>query len=84
MIGFGEVNDTFLNQIRTFGTRQGLFRYSTESKELQNNFNDMFEYALNVRQFTIKFPNGKAYTANNIDNETVSVFLRTTAMISVR
>ncbi|CAF3676645.1 unnamed protein product [Rotaria sp. Silwood1] len=71
VIGFGEVNDTFLNQIRTFGTRQGLFRYSTESKELQNNFNDMFEYALNVRQFTIKFPNGKTYTANNIDNETV-------------
>ena len=31
----------------------------------------MFEYALNVRQFTIKFPNGKTYTANNIDNETV-------------
>ena len=71
MIGFGEVNDEFLNQIRTFGTRQGVFRYSTESKELQNNFNDMFEYALNVRQFTIKFPNGKTYTANNIDNETV-------------
>ncbi|CAF2861337.1 unnamed protein product [Rotaria sp. Silwood2] len=71
VIGFGEVNDAFLNQIRTFGTRQGLFRYSTESKELQNNFNDMFEYALNVRQFTIKFPNGKTYTANNIDNETV-------------
>ncbi|CAF1040699.1 unnamed protein product [Adineta steineri] len=71
VIGFGEVNDAFLNQIRTFGTRQGLFRYSTESKELQNNFNDMFEYALTVRQFTIKFPNGKTYTANNIDNETV-------------
>ena len=71
VIGFGEVNDTFLNQIRTFGTRQGLFRYSTESKELQDNFNDMFECALNVRQFTIKFPNGKNYTANTIDNETV-------------
>ncbi|CAF1685219.1 unnamed protein product, partial [Adineta ricciae] len=71
VIGFGEVNDAFLNQIRTFGTRQGLFRYSTESKELQNNFNDMFECALNIRQFTIKFPNGKTYTANNIDSETV-------------
>ena len=71
MIGFGEVNDAFLNQVRTFGTRQGLFRYSSESNELQNNFNDMFEYALNVRQFTIKFPNGKTYNANNIDNETV-------------
>ncbi|CAF3984380.1 unnamed protein product [Rotaria sp. Silwood1] len=71
VIGFGEVNDQFLNQIRTFGTRQGLFRYSTESRELQNNFNDMFEYALNVREFTIKFSNGKTYTANNIDNETV-------------
>ena len=31
----------------------------------------MFEYALNIRQFTIKFPNGKTYTANSIDNETV-------------
>jgi hypothetical protein len=31
----------------------------------------MFEYALTVRQFTIKFPNGKTYTANNIDSETV-------------
>ncbi|CAF1084048.1 unnamed protein product [Adineta steineri] len=71
VIGFGEVNDQFLNQIRTFGTRQGLFRYSTESKELQNNFNDMFEYALNVREFIIKFSNGKTYTANSIDNETV-------------
>ena len=71
MIGFGEVNDAFLNQVRTFGTRQGLFRYSSESNELQNNFNDMFEYALNVRQFTIQFPNGKTYNANNIDNETV-------------
>lgn len=71
MIGFGEVNDAFLNQIRTFGTRQGLFRYSSESNELQNNFNDMFEYTLNVRQFNVKFPNGKTYSANNIDNETV-------------
>ncbi|CAF1520287.1 unnamed protein product [Didymodactylos carnosus] len=71
VIGFGEVNDQFLNQIRTFGTRQGLFRYSTESKELQNNFNDMFEYALNVREFTIKLSSGKTYTTNSIDNETV-------------
>lgn len=31
----------------------------------------MFEYALNVRQFTIKLPTGKTYTANNIDHETV-------------
>ncbi|UJR12761.1 hypothetical protein I4U23_016935 [Adineta vaga] len=75
VIGFGEVNDIFLNQIRTFGTRQGVFRYSTESKELQNNFNDMFEYALSVRQFTIKFLNGKTYTANNIDNETVGFLM---------
>ncbi|CAF1520075.1 unnamed protein product, partial [Rotaria sordida] len=71
VIGFGEVNDQFLNQIRTFGTRQGLFRYSTQSKELQNNFNDMFEYALNIREYIVKFSNGKTYTVNNIDNETI-------------
>ncbi|CAF1418614.1 unnamed protein product [Rotaria sordida] len=71
VIGFGEVNNQFLNQIRTFGTRQGLFRYSTQSKELQNNFNDMFEYALNIREYIVKFSNGKTYTVNNIDNETI-------------
>ncbi|CAF1635758.1 unnamed protein product, partial [Adineta ricciae] len=71
VIGFGEVNDQFLNQIRTFGTRQGLFRYSTQSKELQNNFNDMFEYALTIREYTVKLPNGKAYKVNNTDNETI-------------
>ncbi|CAF4369688.1 unnamed protein product, partial [Adineta steineri] len=32
---------------------------------------DMFEYALNVREFIIKFSDGKTYTANSIDNETV-------------
>ncbi|CAF4341939.1 unnamed protein product, partial [Didymodactylos carnosus] len=71
VIGFGEVNDQFLNQIRTFGTRQGLFRYSTESKELQNNFNDMFEYALNVREFTIKLSNGKSYSVYSSERETI-------------
>ncbi|CAF5131939.1 unnamed protein product [Rotaria sp. Silwood1] len=70
VIGFGEVNDHFLNQVRTIGTREGLFRYSTQSKELQNNFNDMFEYALNIREFAIKLSNGKTYTVNNVDNET--------------
>ncbi|CAF5024624.1 unnamed protein product, partial [Rotaria sp. Silwood1] len=72
VIGFGEVNDHFLNQVRTIGTREGLFRYSTQSKELQNNFNDMFEYALNIREFAIKLSNGKTYTVNNVDNETVA------------
>ncbi|CAF0807057.1 unnamed protein product [Adineta steineri] len=71
VIGFGEVNDQFLNQIRTFGTHHGLFRYSTQSQELQNNFNDMFEYALNIREFTIKFSNNKTYIAHNIDNEII-------------
>ncbi|CAF1216812.1 unnamed protein product, partial [Didymodactylos carnosus] len=71
VIGFGEVNDQFLNQIRTFGTRQGLFRYSTESRELQNNFNDMFEYALNVREFTIKLSNGKSYSMYSSERETI-------------
>ncbi|CAF3490402.1 unnamed protein product [Rotaria socialis] len=71
VIGFGEVHDQFLNQIRTFGTRPGLFRYSAQSKELQNNFNDMFEYALSIREYTVKLSNGKVYQVNNTDNETI-------------
>lgn len=40
VIGFGNVNNNFLDQVRKFGTKEGLFRYSTQSVELQNNFND--------------------------------------------
>ncbi|CAF3969308.1 unnamed protein product, partial [Rotaria sp. Silwood1] len=32
----------------------------------------MFEYALNIREFAIKLSNGKTYTVNNVDNETVA------------
>ncbi|CAF5133801.1 unnamed protein product, partial [Rotaria sp. Silwood1] len=31
-----------------------------------------FEYALNIREFAIKLSNGKTYTVNNVDNETVA------------
>jgi predicted metal-dependent peptidase len=66
VIGFGSVNNNFLEQIRKFGNKEGLFRYSTESAELQNNFNDMFEYAMSAREFTIVL-NGKSYKANSND-----------------
>jgi len=66
VIGFGSVNNNFLEQIRKFGNKEGLFRYSTESAELQNNFNDMFEYAMSAREFTVVL-NGKSYKANSND-----------------
>lgn len=69
VIGFGEVNNNFLDQVRHFGNKEGLFRYSTESAELQNNFNDMFEYAMSAREFTIVI-NGQSFTSNS-NEETV-------------
>ncbi|UJR20468.1 hypothetical protein I4U23_023597 [Adineta vaga] len=73
VIGFGDVNNDFLNQVRQFGTKEGLFRYSTVSAELQNNFNDMFEYAMSAREFTIVL-NGQSYTANS-NEETVGFLI---------
>ncbi|CAF1690973.1 unnamed protein product, partial [Adineta ricciae] len=52
VIGFGDVNNDFLNEVRQFGNKEGLFRYSTASAELQNNFNDMFEYAMSAKEYT--------------------------------
>lgn len=69
VIGFGEVNNNFLDQVRKFGTKEGLFRYSTQSAELQNNFNDMFEYAISAREFTIII-NGQSFTSSS-NEETV-------------
>ena len=66
VIGFVSVNNNFLEQIRKFGNKEGLFRYSTESAELQNNFNDMFEYAMSAREFTVVL-NGKSNKANSND-----------------
>jgi hypothetical protein len=73
VIGFGDVNNNFLNQVRQFGTKEGLFRYSTESAELQNNFNDMFEYAMSAREFTIVL-NGQSYTSSS-NEETVGFLI---------
>ena len=73
VIGFGSVNNSFLEQIRKFGNKEGLFRYSTESAELQNNFNDMFEYAMSAREFTLVL-NGKSYKANS-NEETVGFLI---------
>ncbi|CAF1175922.1 unnamed protein product [Rotaria sordida] len=73
VIGFGEVNNNFLNQVRQFGNKEGLFRYSTESAELQNNFNDMFEYAMSAREFTIVI-NGQSYTSSS-NEETVGFLI---------
>ena len=64
VIGFGSVNDKFLNQVRRLGSREGLFRYSTESAELQNNFNDMFEYAMSAREFTLTIET-QTFSANS-------------------
>jgi hypothetical protein len=75
VIGFGDVNNNFLNQIQQFGTKEGLFRYSTESAELQNNFNDMFEYAMSAREFTIVL-NGQSYTSSS-NEETVGFLINT-------
>ena len=73
VIGFGQVNSTFLEQVRKFGTREGLFRYSTESAELQNNFNDMFDYAMSSREFSIVL-NGQTF-ASSSNEETVGFLI---------
>jgi len=75
VIGFGEVNNIFLEQVRKLGTKEGLFRYSTQSAELQNNFNDMFEYAMSAREFTINM-NGHSYTSSS-NEETVGFLINT-------
>lgn len=78
VIGFGEVNSTFLEQVRKYGTREGLFRYSTESAELQNSFNDMFDYAMSSREFSIVL-NGKTFSSSS--NEDTVGFLITETKI---
>lgn len=60
VIGFGSVKADFLEQVRTFGTKDGLFKYSTQSTELQNDFNDMFEYSISTREIDVVL-NGKTY-----------------------
>lgn len=73
VIGFGDVNNSFLEQVRQFGTKEGLFRYSTQSAELQNNFNDMFEYAMSAREFNVTI-NGHSYSSNS-NEETVGFLI---------
>ena len=70
-----DVNNNFLNQVRQLGTKEGLFRYSTESAELQNIFNDMFEYAMSSREFTLIL-NGQSYTSSS-NEETVGFLINT-------
>ncbi|CAF1618039.1 unnamed protein product, partial [Adineta ricciae] len=70
----------FLNEVRQFGNKEGLFRYSTASAELQNNFNDMFEYAMSAKEYTVVI-NGKSYTANSND-ETVGFLIENLNMDS--
>jgi len=72
-IGFGlSVKDDFLNQVRKFGTKEGLFKYSKTSVDLQSSFNDMFEYALSSRDVTIKIDK-KSYTSSS--NDQIASFL---------
>ncbi|CAF1362928.1 unnamed protein product [Adineta steineri] len=73
VIGFGDVNNSFLDEVRKLGTKEGLFRYSTQSAELQNNFNDMFEYAMSAKEYTIVI-NNQSYTANS-NEETVGFLI---------
>jgi hypothetical protein len=73
VIGFGSVDDAFLNNIRTFGTKDGMFRYATQSTELANSFNDMFDYAASAREFKLVIA-GKTYTSNS-NNESVGFLI---------
>lgn len=67
-IGFGSsVKADFLKEVRMFGTKEGLFKYSTESAELQNDFNDMFEYASSSREVDIVI-GGKTYETEENSN----------------
>jgi hypothetical protein len=80
VIGFGQVNSAFLEQVRKFGTKEGLFRYTTESAELQNNFNDMFDYAMSSREFSIVL-NGKTYSSSS-NEDTVGFLINDTKIDS--
>jgi hypothetical protein len=72
VIGFGSVKADFLEQVRTFGTKDGLFKYSTQSAELQNDFNDMFEYSISTREIDVVL-GGKLYEIE--DNSSYVKFL---------
>lgn len=45
VIGFGCVNDSFLNHVKTLGSSHGNFLYATGNGELQENIVDMFNIA---------------------------------------
>jgi hypothetical protein len=45
VIGFGNVNDSFLNHVKTLGSSHGNFLYATGNGELQENIVDMFNIA---------------------------------------
>ena len=74
VIGFGDVNNKFLEQVRQLGTKEGLFRYSTVSAELQNSFNDMFDYAMSAREFTLVI-NRESFTSSS-NEETVGFLIK--------
>eukprot|EP01103_Thecamoeba_quadrilineata_P002546 TRINITY_DN12495_c0_g1_i1.p1 TRINITY_DN12495_c0_g1~~TRINITY_DN12495_c0_g1_i1.p1 ORF type:complete len:958 (+),score=186.73 TRINITY_DN12495_c0_g1_i1:138-3011(+) len=67
VMGFGSsVNDNFLKRVGELGTRPGVFRYSTKSAELTNDFNDMFEFSTNVREINLLVPDTKkTYTSHS-------------------
>eukprot|EP00742_Colponemidia_sp_Colp-10_P008962 GILJ01009736.1.p1 GENE.GILJ01009736.1~~GILJ01009736.1.p1 ORF type:complete len:1004 (-),score=155.62 GILJ01009736.1:340-2919(-) len=72
VIGFGTVNNDFLESVRKLGNRDGLFRYAVQSAELQNSFNDMFDVAT-ARQYHVTV-RGQTYTTCTND-QTVGVLL---------
>ncbi|GAM22359.1 hypothetical protein SAMD00019534_055340 [Acytostelium subglobosum LB1] len=67
VIGFGDVNNAFLEGVRKLGTKEGLFKYSTKSSDLQNDFNDMFEYAASAREFSLNI-GVNSYSAQSNDD----------------
>lgn len=64
VIGFGSVSNSFLENIRKLGNKEGLFRYSTESIDLGNDFNEMFDYA-SARECTVKVNDKTFETMSN-------------------
>eukprot|EP01133_Synstelium_polycarpum_P013857 gene13857-16341_t len=76
VIGFGDVNNAFLESVRKMGSKEGLFKYSTKSSDLQNDFNDMFEYAASAREFTLNI--GVNSYSSQSNDDMVSFLIDTT------
>lgn len=64
VIGFGsDVKKDFLERVQTLGNKPGLFKYSTASKELGKDFDEMFAFAESAREYRFAW-NGATHTAH--------------------